>query len=87
MKIIKFDTPVIKSSSEMEYGDIFLTEFGDFDNWVELVFEECASDNLPDWTKIKYHVPNGKLSSYCYENHPINKAKFKVVGKEESEDF
>lgn len=86
MKIIKFDTPIIKSSSEMRYGDIFLTELGDFDNWVELVFESCTSDNLPDWTKIKYHIPNGALSAYCYENNPISKVKFKVIGKEESED-
>ena len=62
----------------MECGDIFLTELGDYDNWVELVFESCESD-LPNWTKIKYHFPNNTSSDFCYDNSPIDKTKFKVI--------
>ena len=69
----------------MKYGDIFLTELGDFDNWVMLVFESCESD-LPNWTKIKYHFPNNISSDFCYENNSIDKTKFEVIGKEEIED-
>lgn len=85
MKITKFDTPIIKSASEMEHGDIFNTEFGDVDNWVDIVYENCQEYSL-DCTKIKFHIPNGNLSDCCYSYTPISEIKFKVVGKEERED-
>lgn len=85
MKVEMFKSPVVKTSATILPGDIFSTEFGDFGNWVNLVFEEFGSSNLSDWTAIKYHVVTGTLSACCYENKNINNIKFTVVGKEERE--
>lgn len=81
-----FNSPVEKTSATISEGDIFTTEFGDFGNWVNLVFEEFGDSDLPDWTTIKYHVVNGTLSACCYENKNINKIKFTVIGREEKEN-
>ena len=70
----------------MKYGDIFLTEYGDFDNWVEMCFEGCERDVQSDCTKIKFHLVGGTVSDYCYHCSPIEKVKFKVIGREERED-
>lgn len=86
MRIKMFESPVEKTSATILEGDIFTTEFGDFGNWVNLVFEKFGENNLPDWTAIKYHVVGGTLGAYCYENKNINKIKFTVIGREEREN-
>jgi len=39
--MLRYDKPIIKTAAEMKPGDIFRTEYGDYGNWCEFVFESC----------------------------------------------
>ena len=79
--ITKFDKPIEKSILEIEYGDIFKIELGDYDNWVELIYEnyEPINDGL---IKIYYHTIRTQEKGVCYSFGSLNKLKFIITGKE-----
>ena len=73
-----------KSAKESQPGDIFRSEYGDFDNWCEFVFISCEPDkDFKNCTKINVrNITNNTIFS-IYDLNPIDKVKFDVIGKTE----
>lgn len=79
--VIKHNKPVIKKASEMKYGDVFRTEYGEYGNWVEVVFEKCEAGGVTGTsTKVTVHYVGGE-SFDMFDLDPIEKAEFAVVGE------
>lgn len=74
-----FEKPIEKKASEMNAGDIYRCEFGDFGNIVKVIFEKCEADR--GCTKITYRGIGRAESQTMYDLDPIDKATFEVVGK------
>lgn len=74
-----FEKPIVKKAAEMQAGDIYECEFGDYDNWVRVVFEKCEPDGRN--TKIFFHTLSRSDSRVMYDLDPIEKVCFSVVGK------
>ena len=74
----------IKTATTIQPGDIFRSEYGDFDNWCEFVFVSCEPDkDFKNCTKINVrNVSNNTIFS-IYELNPIDKVKFDVIGHTE----
>lgn len=85
MKVVRYEKPIIKKAAEMKAGDIFRTEYGDFGNWCEFVFESC-NDHFGRTTETHYHRIGQTESCKCYGMASIDKAEYEVIGREESED-
>ena len=75
-----FDEPIIKKAAEMEAGDIYTTEYGDYGNNVTVVFEKCEAEN--SCIRTDYHRINETESRQMYGFGKIENAIYKVVGKE-----
>ncbi len=73
-----------KTAKEIQPGDIFRSEYGDFDNWCEFVFISCEPDeNFKNCTKINVRNINNNTIFSIYDLEPIDKVKFDVIGKTE----
>ena len=71
---------ITKTAETIQKGDIFCSEYGDYDNWCNFVFVSCEPDG-ENWTKINVHnVGDDKVYS-IYDGRNINKVTFEVVGK------
>ena len=82
MTMIRYEKPIIKTAAEMKPGDIFRTEYGDYGNWCEFVFESCNA-HLFDTTETHFHRKGHTQSSEtCYSMTNIRKVVYEVVGRE-----
>lgn len=79
MNVIRYEQPIIKKACEMETGDIFRTEYGDFDNWVEVVFVHCFSDGVHTQIQCTW-IGSSKVFSMT-DLKSFNDATFEVIGK------
>lgn len=73
---------MIKTAKEMVKGDVYECEFGDFGNFVKVVFESCEPDG-DRWTKIHFHHIGMTDSDVMYDMNSIDRVTFNVVGREE----
>ena len=79
--MIRYDKPIIKTAAEMKPGDIFRTEYGDYGNWCEFVFESC--NKYPcGFTQTHFHRIGRTQSETCYGSTKIEKHTYVVVGRE-----
>ena len=76
--MIRYEKSIIKTAAEMKPGDIFRTEYGNYGNWCEFVFESCNA-YLFDMTETHYH---NTQSETCYSMTNIRKVVYEVVGRE-----
>ena len=76
-----FEKPIMKKASEMQYGDIFETEYGDYGNFIKAVFESCEPCES-DTTLTRFHYIDCEESIEGYSFTPIEKKTYKVIGKE-----
>lgn len=73
-----------KNAKEIQPGDVFLTEYGDYDNWCKFVFISCEPDeNFKNCTKISVRNINNNTIFSIYDLETIDKVKFDVIGKTE----
>lgn len=79
--MIRYDKPIIKSAAEMKPGDIFRTEYGDYDNWCEFVFERC-NVHAKGCTVTFFHCVGKHKTGECYEYKDISRMTYTVVGRE-----
>lgn len=73
---------ITKTAKEIQPGDIFRSEYGDFDNWCNFVFVSCEPDGK-NWTKINVRNINNNTIFSIYDLEPIDKVKFDVIGRTE----
>lgn len=76
-----FEKPVIKKAADMKAGDVFRTEFGDYGNFCNFVFE---SNQMTDDSTLEttYHSIGGSVSEKCYGFVKWDKAEYEVIGVE-----
>ena len=74
----------IKTATTIQPGDVFRSEYGDFDNWCEFVFVSCEPDKeFKNCTKIDVRYVSNNTIFSIYELNPIDKVKFDVIGHTE----
>lgn len=69
-----------KTSQTIQSGDIFRTEYGDFDNYCNFVFVDCKPDGR--CTCITVHHVGSDDNFNIYDLLPIDRVTFDVIGKE-----
>ena len=75
---------ITKTAATIQPGDIFRSEYGDFDNWCEFVFVSCEPDkDFKNCTKIDVRYVSNNTIFSIYDLHPIDKVKFDVIGHTE----
>lgn len=79
--MIRYEKPIVKTAAEMVPGDIFRAEYGDYGDWVELVFVRCGM-SVPGCTETAFHHIGKKNTKRCYEYTDINRVTYTVVGRE-----
>ena len=79
--MIRYDKPIIKTAAEMKPGDIFRTEYGDYGNWCEFVFESCNA-HLFYATETLFDIIGHTQSETFYSMTNIHKVVYEVVGRE-----
>lgn len=82
MSFTKFDTSTIRTSRTMKPGYIFRTEYGDYNNWVNFVYEKSEIiDNT--WVKTTVHYVDKDESFEVF--HLKSEDTYEVIGEEEKE--
>ena len=73
---IKFDEKVTTRTENLKPGDVCYFEYGDYGNWVTMVFDSMKRDGK--WYKMEFHsvFNNEKETIYTDDNF------FDVIGKE-----
>ena len=76
-----FETPITKRAEDMTPGDIFRTEYGDYGNFCNFVFE---SHKMRDQSTLEttYHQIGKTESERCYEFTKLERATYNVIGTE-----
>ena len=73
---------ITKNAKTIRPGEVFITEYGDYGNWVKFVFVSCEPYG-ENCTKINVrYITNNSIFS-VFEFTPIDKIKFDVL----KEDF
>lgn len=76
-----FETPIKKHWSDVEKGDVIRMEFGDYDNFVTVIFEELEIMEL-NWIRtIGRYVSTGEKFEGFGVNYN-NMFTYTVIGKE-----
>lgn len=78
--MIKYEKPIIKKPEEMERGDIFRAEYGDYGNWCNFVFESCKIEGKR--LETQFHWIGKTESEKCYEWDYRGEHAYEVIGKE-----
>lgn len=84
--VTRYENKIVKKAEEMQSGDIYRCEFGDYGHWVDVVFESCCPYTKivgAISTEIHYHDIGSTDSREMYDLKSIDKVIFNVVGKEE----
>lgn len=75
--VIMYDKPIIKKMKDIEYGDIIEVEYGDFDNFVEVVVTDI--EKIDDGS-IKT-TGMSLLNHEPFEGYSLRDSGDKVIGK------
>lgn len=75
--VIMYDEPIIKKMKDIEYGDIIEVEYGDFDNFVDVVVTdmEKTDDGSIKTTGVFL------LNHEPFEGYSLRDSGDKVIGK------
>lgn len=77
----KYDEPIVKSYLEIEPGDIFECEYGDFGNFVKVIFEYNELTE-GDWVNsVGRYLTNTKMKFSGYDWIKKDGRDYKVIGK------
>ena len=75
-------TQIIKKTiTDIQPGDIIRVEYGDFNNFCNLVYVACQP-YVKNTTQITVRYINSTEKFNIYDLSPIDKIKFDVIGKE-----
>lgn len=75
--VIMFDKPIIKKMKDVEYGDIIEVEYGDFDNFVDVIvtnIEKTETDSIKTTGVFL-------LNNEPFEGYSLRDEGDKVIGK------
>ena len=75
-----FDEPIYKKLTEIQQGDVIYTEFGDYGNYIQAIFDnfEKTKSNM---SKISFYYSDGRFDEmYGFLN--IDTTEYKIIGKE-----
>lgn len=75
-----FDEPIYKKLTEIQQGDVIYTEFGDYGNYIQAIFDnfEKTKSNM---SKISFHYSDGRFDE-MYGILYTDPTKYKIIGKE-----
>lgn len=75
-----FDEPIYKKLTEIQQGDVIYTEFGDYGNYIQAIFDDFEKTK-PNISKISFHYPDGRFEEmYGFLN--FYTTEYKIIGKE-----
>lgn len=74
-----YEKPIIKTAAEMQAGDVFRCEYGDYGHFVNAVFEGCVGRGK--WTETRAHYVGDTTSRTMCSMCSIDKETYRVVGK------
>jgi hypothetical protein len=79
-----FENPIVKKVTELQKGDVFRCEFGDFDNFITAVFEssEPYIIRYEEKLAIDFHYPEGYTSAGTLSMVADLDTTVEVIGKE-----
>lgn len=79
-----FDEPIYKKITEIKQGNVIYTEFGDYDNYIQAIFDdfEKIKSNI---LKISFHYPDGRFDEMYGFLH-TDPTEYKIIGKENKND-
>lgn len=75
-----FDKPIYKNLTKIEQGDVIYTEFGDYGNYIQAIFDDFQTK--PDEIIFLFHYPNGKSDKMYEIPRILNTPQYKIIGKE-----
>lgn len=76
--IIMYNEPVLKTYTTVQPGDIIETEYGDYDNWVQVIVDKVEKTD----TSIKTTGVYLNNRTEKFEGYNMGRiATFKVIGK------
>lgn len=70
---------ITKTATEIQPGDVFRTQYGDYDNWVRFVFVACRPHGLRSTEIDVHYVGNPNNIFKVYDTDPIDKVRFEVI--------
>jgi hypothetical protein len=76
---------VIKTAETIKPGDIYRTQYGDYDNWCRFVFVACRPHGLRS-TEIDVHYVHNNTIFSVYDTDPIDKVRFEVIVNENTDN-
>lgn len=74
---------VVKTAKTIQPGDIFRSEYGDYDNFCDFEFVSCQ-EHSKRTTEITVRNPNNNNVFNIYDLNPIDKVTFDVIGRKET---
>lgn len=74
----KFNEKIKTRTGDLKPGDVCYFEYGDYNNWVTMVFDSMKRDG--EWYKMEFHsiFNNNKETVYTNDKY------FYVIGKEQN---
>ena len=75
--VIMYDEPIIKKMKDIEYGDIIKVEYGDFDNFVDVVVTDMEKTDDGSIKTTGMFLLNHEL----FEGYSLRDSGDKVIGK------
>lgn len=79
-----FDEPIYKKLTEIQQSDIIYTEFGDYDNYIQAIFDNFEKTK-PNISKISFHYSDGRFDE-MYGILYTDPTEYKIIGKEIQND-
>lgn len=74
-----FDEPIYKYLSELRQGDVIYTEFGDYGNYIQAIFNNF--ERMDNEIMFSFHYSDGRFDE-MYEFSHDDTTKYKIIGKE-----
>ena len=75
--VIMYEKPIIKKMKDIEYGDIIVVEYGDFDNFVDVIVTDIEKTNDGSIKTTGVFLPNHEP----FEGYSLRDSGDKVIGK------
>ncbi len=75
---------ITKTAETIKPGDIFRTQYGDYDNWCRFVFVACRPYGLRS-TEIDVHYINDNTIFRVYDTDSIDKVRFEVIANDSTD--
>ena len=75
--VIMYEKPIIKKMKDIEYGDIIVVEYGDFDNFVDVVVTDMEKINDGSIKTTGVFL----LNHEPFEGYSLRDSGNKVIGK------